>query len=143
MLAEDLAFEMALEREVAEQKARGREETINERLAKLLAFDAPPALRASWKRELLRKHLATLAACRLKPDKRPVPRRDWWAWLYTDPFEGNEEGYAAVLILQHEDEYPRNTRTPAEVAAAIRDVHAALAERLSRGDPGADLLDAL
>jgi hypothetical protein len=143
MLAEDLAFEMAFERKVAEQKARGREETINEHLAKLLAFDAPPALRDSWKRELLRKHLAALAAFRLKPSKRLIPRRDWWAWLYADPFEGNEEGYASVLILQHEDEYPRNARSPAEVAAAIRDLHAALAERLARGDPGADLIEAL
>jgi hypothetical protein len=143
MLAEALAFEMAFERKVAEQKARGREETINEHLAKLLAFDAPPLLRESWKRELLRKHLSTLAAYRLKPDKRPIPRRDWWAWLYADPFEGNEEGYAAALILQHEDESPRNTRVPIEVAAAIRDLHAALAERLSRGDPGADLIEAL
>jgi hypothetical protein len=72
-----------------------------------------------------------------------IPRRDWWAWLYADPFEGNEEGYASVLILQHEDEYPRNARSPAEVAAAIRDLHAALAERLARGDPGADLIEAL
>lgn len=120
MLAEGLVFEMAFERKIAEQKARGREETINEHLAKLLAFDAPPELRASWMRELLRKHLSTLAGFRLKPDRRLISRRDWWAWLCADPFEGNEDGYAAV-----------------------RTFHSALAERLSRGDPGADLLEAL
>ncbi len=53
-----------------------------------------------------------LAALRLKPGRRPLPRRDWYAWLYADPFEGNEEGYARALIGLHADEYPRNSRSP-------------------------------
>lgn len=143
MLAEAQGFTLSFERKIVELKARAREETINEHLAKLLAFEAPPELRASWKRELVRKHLVTLAAYRTKPGKRLVPRRDWWAWLYDDPFEGNEAGYPDVPIAQHEDEYPRNDRSTAEVAARIRDLHAALADRLARGDPGADLIEAL
>jgi hypothetical protein len=143
MLAEAQGFTLSFERKIVELKVLGREETINEHLAKLLAFEAPPELRESWKRELVRKHLVTLAAYRLKPGKRLVPRRDWWAWLYDGPFEGNEEGYAEVLIAQHEDEYLRNDRSAAEVVARIRDLHAALADRLARGDPGADLIEAL
>src|SRR3954454_19603341 len=100
MLAEAQGFTLSFERKIVELKVLGREETINE----LLAFEAPPELRESWKRELVRKHLVTLAAYRLKLGKRLVPRRDWWAWLYDGPFEGNEEGYAEVLIAQHEDE---------------------------------------
>jgi hypothetical protein len=143
MLAEAQGFTLSFERKIVELKARAREETINERVAKLLAFDAPPELRASWKREIVRKHLVTLAAYRVKPGRRLIPRRDWWAWLYDDPFEGNEEGYAEALITQHEDEYPRNGRSAAEVAARIRDLHAALADCLARGNPGADLIEAL
>jgi hypothetical protein len=143
MPAGEALHEIAFERKLVEQKARGREETVNEHLAKLLAFEVPPELRASWKRELVRKHLLTLAAYRMKPGRRLIPRRDWWAWLYADPFEGNEDGYASALIAQHEDAYPRNGRSPAEVAATIRDLHASLAERLARGDPGADLVERL
>ena len=66
MLAQDLLFEMPFERKIAEQKVRGREETVNEHLVKLLAFEAPPELRAGWKRELLRKHLSYFASLRLK-----------------------------------------------------------------------------
>ena len=92
---------------------------------------------------MLRKHLSYFASVRVKPDKRLVPRRDWWAWLYDDPFEGNEEGYTDHLIALHEDEYPRNDRNTVEVAARIRDLHTALADRLARGEPGADLIEAL
>ncbi len=56
MQAEALLSDMAFERKIAEQKVRGREETINEHLVKLLAFDADEDLRASWKKELARKH---------------------------------------------------------------------------------------
>src|SRR3954451_966403 len=143
MLAEAQGFTLSFERKIVELKVLGREETINEHLAKLLAFQAHPELRESWKRELVRKHLVTLAAYRLKPGKRLVPRRDWWAWLYDGPFEGNEEGYAEVLITQHEDEYPRNDRSAAEIAARIRDFHAALADRLARRDSVIELLDLL
>jgi hypothetical protein len=143
MQAEALLSDMAFERKIAEQKVRGREETINEHLVKLLAFDAGEALRASWRKELARKHLVFLAALRLKPGRRPLPRRDWYAWLYADPFEGNEEGYARALIGLHANEYPRNSRSPADIAAAIDGFHTALAQRLAAGDPGLDLIERL
>jgi hypothetical protein len=143
MLAEAQGVTLSFERKLVELKVLGREETINEHLAKLLAFEAPPEVRESWKRELVRKHLVTLGAYRLKPGKRLIPRRDWWAWLYDRPFEGNGEGYTDHLIAQHKDEYPRNRLSTVEVAARIRDLHAALADRLARGDSGADLIEAL
>lgn len=143
MLAQDLLFEMPFERKVAEQKVRGREETVNEHLVKLLAFEAPPTLRAAWKRELLRKHLSYFASFRLKTKAALIPRRDWWAWLYAEPFGGNEEGYTRHLMALHEDEYARNGRTAAEVAGLVRGFHEALAERLAAGDPAVDLVEAL
>src|SRR5690242_8831069 len=143
MLAEDHGFLVSFDRKVVELKVRGAEPTLNEHLAKLVAFDVDEPTRQSWKREVLRKHLTYFAGLRVKPDKRLAPRRDWWAWLYDDPFEGNEEGYTDHLIAQHEDEYPRNDRSATEVAARIRDLHATLADRLARGDPGADLIEAL
>src|SRR3954452_7346380 len=143
MLAEDQRFQVSFDRKVVELKVRGAEPTLNEHLAKLVAFDVDERTRESWKREVLRKHLSYFANLRVKPNKRLVPRRDWWAWLYDDPFEGNEEGYTDHLIALHEDEYPRNDRSAAEVAARIRDLHAALADHLARGEPGADLIEAL
>jgi protein CrcB len=143
MLAQDLLFEMPFERKIAEQKVRGREETVNEHLAKLLAFEASPELRAGWKRELLRKHLSYFASLRLKTKAQLIPRRDWWAWLYAEPFGGNEEGYMRHLIALHEDEYSRNARPLSEITTRLREFHAALADRLARGDPAADLLEPL
>ena len=143
MLAEAQGFTLSFERKIVELKVRVREETINELLANLLAFDADQRARETCKRELMRKHLGYFAVLRVKPDKRLIARCDWWAWLYDDAFEGNEEGYAEALITQHEDEHPRNGRSAAEVAAGSRDLHAALSDRLARGDPGGDLIEGL
>lgn len=64
MLAELLPTEMAFGRKIAEHKVRGREETIDEHPVKPLAFEVEEDLRGSWKRALVRKHLALLAALR-------------------------------------------------------------------------------
>jgi hypothetical protein len=143
MLTQDLLFEMPFERKIAEQKVRGREETVNEQLVKLLAFAVSPELRAGWKRELLRKHLGYFASLRLKTKAQLIPRRDWWAWLYAEPFGGNEEGCTRHLPALHEDDYPRNASPLSDVAAGLREFHTSLAERLARGDPAADLREAL
>ena len=134
---------MSFDRKLVELKVRGAEPTLNEHLAKLLAFDVDERRANRGSGKCSASTWATSRVLRVKPDKRLVPRRDWWAWLYDDPFEGNEEGYADHLIAQHEDEYPRNRPSTVEVAARIRDLHAALADRLARGDPGADLIEAL
>ncbi|MDO9707402.1 hypothetical protein [Paracraurococcus lichenis] len=141
MLAHEVLPEMAFTRAVAEQKIRGREETINEHLVKLLAFDVPPELRESWKRELVRKHFALLAAMRLKPNGRPIPERDFLAWLYADAFEGNEQGYTRALLGLHD--YARNGLDIAAIARRVADFHGALAPRLAAGEDGADLIAAL
>src|SRR2546430_158846 len=100
-------FEMAFDRKIAEQKVRGKEETINEHLVKLLAFDAATATREAGKKEL-RTHGAYLSALRLPPQSRVVPRKDFFKCLYQDPFEGNEAGYVGALIGIHEEDFPRN-----------------------------------
>lgn len=134
---------MAFDRATAAAKARGREETINEHLAKLLGFEAAEETRALWRKELARKPFALLAAMRLKPGNRPVPAADFRAWLYAEPFEGNELGYTAALLRMSEGELPRNARPVAEVAARLRDFHDALAPRLAAGEGAEYLLAAL
>lgn len=141
MLAHEVLPEMAFPRAVAEQKIRGRGETINERLAKLLAFEAPSDLREACKRELVRKHFALLAAMRLKPGNRPVPARDILARRYADAFEGNEMGYTQALIGL--DDYSRSSLSVAEVAERVAALHRALAPRLAAGEDGAALVAAL
>jgi hypothetical protein len=136
-------LEMAFDRRIAEQKIRGAEQTINEHLVKLLAFDGDDTLRQGWKKELVRKHFGFLANMRLKPNNRLVPERDFLAWLYGDPFEGNEEGYTAALIRLSDDQYPRNSRTVAEVAASLAQFHSELARSLSTGSDAADLVATL
>jgi hypothetical protein len=135
-------FEMAFDRKIAEQKVRGKEETVNEHLVKLLAFDVGEETRAIWKREL-RTHFAYLSALRLRPDGRLVPRRDFFKWLYQEPFEGNEAGYVGALIGIHEEDFTRNARSIDEIAASIGAFHAALADRLARGDGARDLIASL
>jgi hypothetical protein len=135
-------FEMAFDRKIAEQKVRGKEETINEHLVKLLAFGVANATRDVWKKEL-RTHCAYLSALRLRPESRLVPRKDFFKWLYQDPFEGNEAGYVGALIGIHEEDFQRNARTIDEIAAMLRAFHSELADRLSRGDPARDLIASL
>ena len=143
MLAEAQGFTLSFERKLVELKVLGREETINEHLAKLLAFEAPPEVREPWKRELVRKQSRHARGVPTKAWQTAGPAPGLVGMAYDGPFEGNEEGYADHLIAQHEGEYPRNDRSAAEVAARIRDLHAALADRLARGEPGADLIEAL
>ncbi|MDP4022799.1 hypothetical protein Q8W71_09215 [Methylobacterium sp. NEAU 140] len=133
------AFEMAFPRALVAQKARGREETVNEHLVKLLAFDVPEATRAVWRKELAR-HFRFLAALRVKPGASRIPARDWWTWLYADPFEDNEAGYTAGLIALNADDFARNGRGVDAVADRIRAFHAAMILRLEAGEAGEDLI---
>lgn len=136
----ELRFEMVFPRAIVAQKARGREETINEHLVKLLAFVAPET-RAVWRKELAR-HVRFLAALRIKPGASLIPTRDWWTWLYADPFEHNEAGYTAGLIALNADDFTRNGSSVGAIAGQIRDFHAAMVQRLGRGEAGEDLIPA-
>jgi hypothetical protein len=131
-------FEMALPRAIVAQKARGWEGTINEPLVTLLAFDAAAEARPVWRKELLH-HFRFLAALRVKPGMSLVPARDWWTWLYADPFENNETGSAAGLIGLNADAVPRNSRAVEAIAGKFSRVHAGMVRRLARGEAGADL----
>lgn len=133
-------FEMAFPRTIVARKARGREETINEHLVKLLAF-VPQRTRSVWREELTR-HFRSLAALRVKPGASLIPLRDWWAWLYADPFEHNEAGYTAGLIALNADDFARNDRSVGAIAGQIRDFHAAMVQRLAQGEAGEDLIPA-
>ena len=68
MLAEDQRFQVSFDRKLVELKVRGAEPTLNEHLAKLVAFDVDERTRELWKREVLRKHLSYFAKfLRAKP----------------------------------------------------------------------------
>jgi hypothetical protein len=136
-------LEVAFPRSLIALKVRGAEQTINEHLVKLMAFEVEPALRESWKRELVRKHFAFLSRLRLKPDRRAVRARDFFDWLYDEPFEGNELGYTEALIGLSADMYTRNGVTLPNLAARLRGFHASLAEELSEGRDAATLVAAL
>lgn len=138
---DEVRFEMAFPRAIVAQKAREREETINKHLVKLLAFDVPQRTRSVWRKELTR-HLRFLAALRVKPGASLIPLRDWWAWLYADPFEHNEAGYTAGLIALNADDFARNDRSVGAIAGQIRDFHAAMVQRLAQGEAGEDLIPA-
>ncbi|MGU3663572.1 hypothetical protein ACLBX9_05215 [Methylobacterium sp. A49B] len=135
----ELRFEMAFPRAIVAQKARGREETINEHLVKLLAFDVAPETRAVWRKELARR-FRFLAALRVKPCASLIPVRDWWTWLYADPFEHNEAGYTAGLITLNADDFTRNTASVGLIADRIRGFHAAMVQSLACGEAGEDLI---
>ena len=130
----ELHFEMAFARALAEQKVRGHEETTNEHLVKLLAFDVPEPTRAIWKKEI-RKHFRYLGAIRLKPKAALIPQSSWLAWMYEDPFQGNELGYTDGLISLNADEYRRNDKLTIEIAADIRLFYAGASVALSLGEP--------
>ena len=137
----ELRFEMAFPRAIVAQKARGREETINEHLVKLLAFDVAPETQAVWRKELAR-HFRFLAALRVKPGASLIPARDWWTWLYADPFEHNEAGYTAGLIALNADDFTRNGRSVGAIAGQIGEFHTGMVQRLARGEAGEDLIPA-
>ena len=137
----ELRFEMAFPRAIVAQKARGREETLNEHLVKLLAFDVAAEKRTVWRKALAR-HFRFLAALRFKPGASLIPVRDWWTRLYADPFEHNEAGYTAGLIALNADDFTRNGCSVGAVAGQIREFHAAMVQHLARGEAGANLIPA-
>lgn len=135
--------EMALPRKIAMSDVRGLESPINLHLLKLLAFDAPPRVRANWKHEI-RAWLIRIAIIRVKPERRMLPRKTLFDWLYLERFEGLEEEATQALLRALEYELPnRNGRSPAEIAERLRAFHEAAATALARGEAPTELLDAL
>ena len=137
----EFRFEMAFPRAIVAQEARGREETVNEHLVKLLAFEVAPETWVVWRKALAR-HFRFLTALRVKPGASLIPARDWWTWLYADPFEHNEGGYTAGLFALNADDLARNGRSVGAIAGQIRAFHTGMVQRLARGEAGADLIPA-
>jgi hypothetical protein len=138
---EDLR-EMSVTRKKAEQIVGGLEQPINLHLLKLLGCQAGPDLRQHWKREL-ETWLLRIAAISLKPNNTPIPAKLAYQWLYDETFGGSEQRNAEMMLRFLAREYPRNGADTATVVARLRSVHADLAERIARNDPGEDIIDAL
>ncbi len=133
--------EMAFTRPIAEQKFRAREETINEHLVKLLAFEVVETTQAVWKKEL-KNHLSYLAKIRIKTQGL-VPERFVRNWLYADPFDENEVPYVSGFIEMHADDYVRNDKTPQAIAERIKEFWGEAAPAIAKGSSPRDLVDRL
>lgn len=145
MAAEAVAPVMIFPRDIAQLKILGREQTLNEHLVNLLAFDVEPRLRASWKQEIAAKHLAFIARMKVRTGRgaRSLSAADLLDWLYRGPFEHSELGYTRALIDLYIDTYPRNSQPVAEIHNRIKALHEALTPRLAGGDPAVDLIEVL
>lgn len=137
-------LDLAYPRHKAEAIVTGLERPLNRHLLKLMGFDAPERTRKVWRYEV-ETWLTEIAAIRLKDDNRRLPARDLFDWLFDEPFGGVEvENVEALLRLTaRRDKLVRNRRSADEIAEALRDLHARLAERLAAGDTGMDLIEAL
>lgn len=144
-------LEMAFERRLAEARVRGKEETINLHVAKILAFDVGEATRECWRKEI-RAETALIArlAVRIGKGVRRLRPDELLRLLYREPFEANEVAYTAALLDAAEAKAEqagqpllRNGRGLAEIAEGIAAFHNALAPMLAAGDNGWAAIEAL
>lgn len=125
--------------EMAEQIVSGLEQPITLHLLKLLGCSASEDVRRHWKHEL-DTWLLRIAAITLKPDNRPIPQKDLYEWLYEETFGGSEFRYVEMLLRFLVRDYARNDVETKHVADKLQYIYKQLAERLSRNDPGDDII---
>ena len=134
-------LEMSFDRKIVEQKFRAREETINEHLVKLFAFDVEERTRIVWKKEI-RNHILYLSSLRIKSQKH-IPAKTIMTWLYSDPFEGNEIAYVSSFVRMHDEDYARNQISVKDVGDHIRAFWNNVVPALSSGNPASEIVAAL
>jgi hypothetical protein len=135
-------MEMSIRKKKAEQIVSGLEQPINLHLLKLLGCVADPETRHHWKHEL-ETCLLRIAAITLKPDNTPIPARVVYQWLYDETFGGSEQRNAEMMLRFLARDYPRNDTATSTIVDRLRSIHERLAERISRNDPGLDVVDKL
>jgi hypothetical protein len=129
-------------RKKAEQLVTGLEDPLNVHVLKLLALDVPEDTRRVWKRELM-TWARRIAAIRLKPDERCLPKDDLYRWLYEEPYGATAaENVAAVLAIEGSD-FQRNPLGLDEIVQRHNAVVEGLAEHFSRGNPAQEVIAAL
>jgi hypothetical protein len=87
--------------------------------------------------------LLRIAAITLKPDDAPIPEKVVFQWLYDETFGGSEQRNVEMMPRFLARDYPRNEVDTPTIVARLRSIHERLAERVSRNDPGVDIVDAL
>ena len=140
--SQDARLTMSYDRKKAEQKISGLEDPINEHLLKLMGFRAAPETRRVWKREL-QKWFRTIAAIRVRDQDKTLPERDYFNWLYDEPFGGVEVKNVAALLAFLAEEFDRNAETPDAIAQRLEGFHEQLSKRFSAELDWSDLLDPL
>ena len=139
----DEIMEMAYPRKYVENIIIGLEDPLNEHLVKLIGFDFPTEQRAHFRREV-RSWLAKIQRLRMKPDSRTGSFKFYYDLLFDYPFGGvevrNTQSIMSLISRHYQGIQP--AKTPEEVAAWLRDFHAALAQRLSAGEVVLDMIPA-
>jgi len=138
-----ILLEMSLTKRRAEIIFMGLEPQINEHLIKLLAFQATADMKMHWKKEL-RAWLLRLAGITLKPKNKPVPEKVVYDWLFDGTYGGSEVRNVTMLIAFLKEDYIlRDDVNPTVVASSLEDIHKKLAQRISKNDPGLDVIEPL
>ena len=137
----DEVLEMAYPRRYVEQIITGLADPINEHLIKLVGFEFSPELRQHFRQEL-DTWLDKIQRLRMKPNNRTGTTKFYYDLLFDYPFGGvelqNTRSIMELISRRYAGIGP--TRTPEEVAAWLRDFHAALAQRLSAGEAVLDMI---
>jgi hypothetical protein len=133
---------MAFTRAAAKARVQQLEPALNEHLVKILGAIAPEPTRAGWRKEA-RAWLGRIGRIGLRPDGRLPAARDLLKWLWEEPFGLVEERNVAAILRGVAEDFPRNDRTPAEIATLLEGFHRTAAARLARGEDVADLIEGL
>ncbi|CAM6055309.1 unnamed protein product [Sphagnum tenellum] len=148
MRAFEILTEMAFEKKVAEGKVRAKEETINLHVIKLLAFDVEEVTKVYWRKEIFAEtRFLSGISMRVGKKARHITAAQYFALLYTEPFDQNELPYTQALIDVAESKaeqggspMQRNNRPISDIATMVRQFQIALCPLLAAGNGGGELL---
>lgn len=70
---------------------------------------------------------------RIKSNAAHIPAKDWFEWLYTEPFEGSEDAYTDALI-ESVDGFVRNESDIETIHRTIKAFHERLSRSLEHGE---------
>jgi hypothetical protein len=136
----DETMEMAYPRKYLEHIIIGLEEPLNQHLVKLAGFEFPQEQRQHFQREV-RNGLDKIQRLRLKPDNRTGSAKFYYDLLYDYPFGGVDvQNMRSMMTLIGEEYDFRPFKSPEEMVEWLREFHAALADRLHKGESVLDLV---
>jgi hypothetical protein len=141
-ISPDILLEMSYTRKRAEGIITGLEYQINLHLLKLKSIDIPDQFQ-NWRNEL-ETWFSTIAALRLKPNKKPAPKQFYYRILFDEPF-GNDED-AVVARLQLLRKQYGNLKPDIDTSILFQKLetfHNAFADGCSKGTMNLNMVDSL